>query len=67
MIDKLILLAAIILLFVGVVSIFLARELVRKKKNIDNENTVVRNIKIVGFIIIIVSLLTIYFCKLGGV
>jgi len=66
MTDKLILLAAIVLLFIGVVSIFLARELVRKK-NIDNENVVVRNIKIVGFIVIIISLLTIYFCKLGGV
>ena len=67
MLDKLILLAAIILLFIGVISIFLARELVRKKKNIDNENTIVRNIKIVGFIVIIISLLTIYFCKLGGI
>ncbi len=66
MIDKLILLAAIILLFIGVVSIFLARELVRKK-NIDNENVVVRNVKIVGFLIVIISLVTIYFCNLGGV
>lgn len=67
MIDKLILLAAIILLFIGVVSIFLARELVRKKNNIDNENIVVRNIKCIGFFVIIISLLTIYFCELGGV
>jgi len=67
MIDKLILLLAIILLFAGVVSIFLARELVRKKKEIDNENIVVRNIKIGGFIVVIISLLTIYFCELGGV
>ena len=67
MIDKLILLAAIILLFIGVVSIFLARELVRKKNNIDNENVVVRNIKIVGFIIVIISFVAIYFCNLGGV
>ena len=66
MIDKLILLAAIILLFIGVVSIFLARELVRKK-NIDNENVVVRNVKIVGFLIVIISFVTIYFCNLGGV
>lgn len=66
MIDKIILLAAIILLFIGVVSIFLARELVRKK-NIDNENVVVRKIKIVGFIIVMISFVTIYFCNLGGV
>ena len=67
MIDKLILLATIILLFIGVVCVFLARELVRKKKNIDNENMVVRNIKILGFVVIVISLLTVYFCKLGGV
>ena len=67
MIEKLILLLAIILLFIGVVSIFLAREIIRKKKNVDNENVVVRNIKIFGVIIIVIALVTIYLCKLGGI
>ena len=62
MLDKLILLAAIILLFIGVVSVFLAREIVRKKTNVNNENVIVRNIKIIGFIVVIISLVTIYFC-----
>ena len=62
MIDKLILTVAIILLCIGVVSIFLAREVIRKKSNADNENVVVRNAKIVGFLVVIISLIGIYFC-----
>jgi len=62
MLDKLIVAIAIMFLFIGVVSIFLAREFIRKKSSVDNENVVVRNIKIVGFVVVIVSLVTIYFC-----
>ena len=67
MLDKVLILAAIILLFTGVVSIYMAREFIRKKSSVDNENVVVRNFKLIGFIVVIISLLTIYFCKLGGV
>jgi len=62
MIDRLIITIAIIFLFIGVVCIFLARELIRKKSNVDNENVVVRNFKIVGFVVVVISLVTIYFC-----
>ena len=62
MIDKLIVTIAIILLSVGVVSIFLAREFIRKKSSVDNENVVVRNFKVVGFVVTIISLVAIYFC-----
>lgn len=62
MIDKLILTLAIALLCVGVVSIFLAREFIRKKSSADNENVVVRNVKIVSFVVVIISLIAIYFC-----
>lgn len=62
MIDKLIILSAIILLSIGVISIFLVREFVRKKSSVDNENVVVRNIKILGFVVVVISLVTIYFC-----
>ena len=62
MIDKLILTIAIILLFIGVVSIFLAREFIRKKASVDDENVVVRNVKFVSFIVVVISLVTIYFC-----
>jgi len=62
MIDKLIVLGAIILMCVGVISIFLAREFIRKKHSVDNENIVVRNIKLFGFFIVVISLVTIYFC-----
>lgn len=62
MIDKLIMTIAIILLCTGVISIFLARELIRKKSSVDNENVVVRNIKVLGFIVVVISLVTIYFC-----
>ena len=62
MLEKLLLLLAIVFLFVGIASIFLAREVVRKKKDIYYENVVVRNIKIVGFIVATISLMAIYFC-----
>ena len=62
MIDKLILTIAIVLLCIGVVSIFLAREVIRKKSSLDNENIVVSNVKIVSFIVVIISLVGIYFC-----
>lgn len=62
MIDKLIITIAIILLCIGVISIFLARELIRKKSSVDNENVVVRNVKSVGFVVVVISLVTIYFC-----
>lgn len=61
MLNKLLLLLAIIFLFIGIITIFLAREVVRKK-NIDNENVVVRNAKIVGFLVATISLVAIYFC-----
>ena len=62
MIDKLITTIAIVLLCIGVVSIFLAREFIRKKTSADNENVVVKNVKIISFIVIVISLITIYFC-----
>ena len=62
MFEKVILLVSMILLFIGVVAIFLGREFIRKKTSVDNENVVVRNIKIIGFVIIVSSLVTIYFC-----
>ena len=62
MIDKLILTMAIVLLCVGVVSMFLAREIIRKKSSVDNENVVVRNVKVVSFLVVVISLVAIYFC-----
>ena len=62
MLDEFIVTIAIILLFIGVVSIFLAREFIRKKSSVDNEHVVVRNIKVVGFVVVVISLVTIYFC-----
>jgi len=61
MIEKVITLISIILLFVGVISVFLARDIVRKRKNNEKENEAVKVTKIVGFVVIILSLVTIYF------
>ena len=62
MIDKLILTFAIALLCVAVVSIFLAREIIRKKSSGNNEYVVVRNFKFVSFVVVVISLAAIYFC-----
>lgn len=62
MFEKIILLVSIILLSIGIVAIFLGREFIRKKSSVDNENVVVRNIKLIGFVVIVSSLVTIYFC-----
>ena len=67
MINKLIFLAAIILLCIGIISVFLAREIVRRRKIVTDENIAVRNFKIFGFIVIIIALVTLYFYKLGGI
>ncbi|MDD2628388.1 MAG: hypothetical protein PHR25_04800 [Clostridia bacterium] len=61
MIEKVITLISIVLLFVGIISVFLARDLVRKRKNNENENEAVKVTKLVGFVVIILSLVTIYF------
>ena len=62
MMNKLILLFAIIMLSVGVMAVFLSRGMVRKNDSVENENVVVRNVKIAGFIVIMAALVTIYLC-----
>jgi len=52
---------ALILLLVGVISIFLSRDLVRINIDIEKENKVAGCIRLVGYIVSIISLITLYF------
>lgn len=52
---------ALVLLLVGVVSIFLSRDLVRINIDIEKENKVSESIRLGGYIVSIISLITLYF------
>ena len=54
-------LVALFLLLVSVIAIFLSRDIVRIKANIQKENRVVERLKIFGYILSILSLILIYF------
>lgn len=55
---------ALALLLVGVLAIFLSRDIVRIKENIEKENRVIESIRLAGYIVSIISLITIYFLKI---
>lgn len=52
---------ALLLLLVGVISIFLSRDIVKIKADIEKENRLVETIRVAGYVITIVSLIALYF------
>lgn len=55
---------ALLLLLVGVISIFLSRDIVRIKTNIEKENRLVEGIKLSGYIVSTISLIALYFLNI---
>ena len=51
----------LLLLLVGVVAIFLSRDIVKIKVDIEKENRVVESVKIAGYIVTVISLVALYF------
>ncbi len=59
--GKFILLASMVIVLVGTVAIYGSRNIVKHKlKNVKNENKVVLNLKIVGYILVIIGLIMLY-------
>lgn len=55
---------ALALLLVGVLAIFLSRDIVRINTDIEKENRIVESIRLIGYIITIISLITLYFLNI---
>ncbi len=55
---------ALALLLVGVLSIFLARDIVRIKVDVEKENRVIERIRLCGYIVSIISLISLYFLNI---
>lgn len=54
--DNVIVFVALVILLISVICIYGARGIVKTKVNIENENRVVLGLKIVCFILVIISL-----------
>lgn len=51
----------LLILLVGVVAIFLSRDIVKIKTTLEKQNKLVKNIKVVGYILTIFALISLYF------
>lgn len=61
--ESLIIFIALVMLLIAVLCIYSARGIVRSKVSIENENKVVLGIKVVSFIIVLISLAVLCYFK----
>lgn len=61
--ESLIIFIALVMLLIAVLCIYGARGIVKRKVSIENENKVVLGIKVVSFIIVLISLAVLCYLK----
>jgi hypothetical protein len=61
MLKEFLMVVILLLLFISIIIIYNARGIVRKKSKIENENTLVIGMKVVGYFFSIACLITLYF------